>query len=136
MLSVLATLQWRRLAGPPQPPPMARPALWIEAEAERLCRNPELIPGTLAQRDSLFSALTSGQRQPAPLLAAAASDPLSALIAVSQPPPAGRPGSLPGRLCPPLRQALDQRWQQQRQAGGRMPAVRQPAASQRPASSP
>jgi serine/threonine protein phosphatase PrpC len=137
-LIVLATLlQGRRLARPPQPPPTARPALWIEVEAMRLCRQPELIPGTLAQRNSLFSGLTSGQLQPAPLLAAAASDPLSALIAASQPPPAGEPGSLPNRLCPPLRLALDQRWQQQRQAGGRMPGVRQPApASQPPASSP
>lgn len=136
LIALATLLQGRRLARPPQPPATPRPAAWIEAEAERLCRQPDLIPATLAQRNSLFGALSSGQRQQAPLLAAAASDPLSALIAASQPPAAGEPESLPGPLCPPLRLALDQRWRQQHQAGGRMPAVRQPAASQHPASSP
>jgi hypothetical protein len=81
------------------------PERLIQREAERLCRQPLLIRASLAQRKAVVAGLRGGQRQPAPLVAAAATDPLSALIAASM----GR--SNRPQPCGALAAALAELWQ-------------------------
>ena len=98
----------------------------IQNEAERLCRDPGLIAGTLTQRRQQFSQLRNGSSDRQLLLARAAQDPLGALIAWSRPalppPPVAEPsqGTMsPARSehlfplpasCPALDQALARQW--------------------------
>lgn len=131
-LAMGASAWWARSQGwswfPPGQPP-ARPIdplPVIQNEAERLCRDPGLIPGTLTQRRQLFGQLRHGSSDPQLLLAMADRDPLGALIAWSRPalppppvaatsrgpvPPvsSGQPLPLPGS-CPALDQALALQW--------------------------
>ena len=89
-----------RPAAPPDP---------IRAEAQRLCRSPALIPGSLAQRKAVLDRLRREPGFAAQLRAKAAADPLSALlVSPLQPPP-----------CPALQLALQRQWQHQGEAGGR-----------------
>ncbi|MFN4866235.1 MAG: protein phosphatase 2C domain-containing protein [Cyanobium sp.] len=98
----------------------------IQNEAERLCRDPGLIAGTLTQRRQQFSQLRDGSSDRQLLLARAAQDPLGALIAWSRPalppPPVAEPSQgtmspsgseqpfpLPAS-CPALDQALARQW--------------------------
>ena len=98
----------------------------IQNEAERLCRDPGLIAGTLTQRRQQFSQLRNGSSDRQLLLARAAQDPLGALIAWSRPalppPPVAEPSQgtmspsgseqpfpLPAS-CPALDQALARQW--------------------------
>ena len=98
----------------------------IQNEAERLCRDPGLIAGTLTQRRQQFSQLRNGSSDRQLLLARAAQDPLGALIAWSRPalppPPVAEPSQgtmsssrseqpfpLPAS-CPALDQALALQW--------------------------
>jgi serine/threonine protein phosphatase PrpC len=104
-------------AGPPSPVPA------IQREAERLCRNPQLIAATLSQRNRRFPQLRTAPGDRQKLLATVDQDPLGALIAWSQPPsrppqtgppsPAETPVPLPGS-CPALDQALEGYWRAQR----------------------
>ena len=131
-LAMGAAAWWARSQGwswfPPGQPP-ARPIdplPVIQNEAERLCRDPGLIPGTLTQRRQQFSQLRLGSSDRQLLLAMADRDPLGALIAWSRPalppppvaatsrgpvPPASsrQPLPLPGS-CPALDQALALQW--------------------------
>lgn len=98
----------------------------IQNEAERLCRDPGLIAGTLTQRRQQFSQLRHGSSHRQLLLAMADRDPLGALIASSRPalppPPVAetsqgtmspsgseQPFPLPAS-CPALDQALALQW--------------------------
>ncbi|MFM7286833.1 MAG: protein phosphatase 2C domain-containing protein [Cyanobium sp.] len=98
----------------------------IQKEAQRLCRDPRLIAGTLTQRRQQFSQLRDGSSDRQLLLARAAQDPLGALIAWSRPalppPPvaetsqgtlspsgSAQPFPLPAS-CPALDQALALQW--------------------------
>ncbi len=107
------------LAGTPAP---INPLPWIQQAATQLCRNPELIGPTLAQRKGQFSQLVSGGLSRQHLLGAAPQDPLAALIAWSQPtmpgalaagpaasPPPPLTLPLPGS-CPALELALASQW--------------------------
>ena len=81
-------------------------------EVERLCGQPAAIPLELRRRRELFVALRQGRRDPAPLKAAAAADPLAALIAAdlpAVPPGPHRPLRALG-ACPALLEALDRQW--------------------------
>ncbi len=100
----------------------------LERESRRLCQQPQLINANLAQRQPQFRGLLSGKLQPSVLIAAAARDPLGALIAASfqhQATATTAPELLRGS-CVELRQALDQQWRSQRQGSSRMPAAPQP----------
>ncbi len=97
---------------------------------ERLCGQPDAIPLELRRRRELFAALRQGRQDPAPLKAAAAADPLAALIAADLPaedhrdgkPLAAQPAAAqlaaarPRRplralgACPALLEALDRQW--------------------------
>jgi hypothetical protein len=117
-------------ASPQQaPPPPFNPLPAIQREAERLCRDPGLIAGTLSQRRQQFSQLRSVPSHSHELLAMADQDPLGALIAWSQPslPPPGEaeiwqgaiqpaqreePHPVPGS-CPALDEALAAQWHTQ-----------------------
>lgn len=128
------------LAQTPPKPVDPRPA--IQRQAERLCRTPGLIAGTLTQRREQFSQLRTGSSDRQQLLAFAAQDPLGALIAWSLPPltpppvtetpqaampPSGReqPFPVPGS-CPALDQALALQWRTQARPAA-PPAVPAPA---------
>ncbi|AFY30243.1 serine/threonine protein phosphatase [Cyanobium gracile PCC 6307] len=94
------------------------------SEVERLCGQPAAIPLELRRRRELFVALSQGRRDPAPLKAAAAADPLAALIAADLPavPPGTMRGPVPAPnpeprrplralgACPALLEALDRQW--------------------------
>ena len=102
------------------------PLAVIQNEAERLCRDPGLIPGTLTQRRQQFSQLRHGSSDRQLLLAMADRDPLGALIAWSRPAlppppvaatsqgtmsPSGSEQPLPlPASCPALDQALALQW--------------------------
>lgn len=103
----------------------------LERESRRLCQQPQLITTSLAQRQPQFRDLLSGKLQAPVLIAAAARDPLGALIAASsqQPADGSRQSTLLRGSCVELRQALDQQWRLQRQASGRMPPAPQPATA-------
>lgn len=115
----------------------------LERESRRLCQQPQLIQASLAQRQAQFGDLLGGALQAPALIAAAARDPLGALIAASFQPAATTtatteapapapltPGQeLLGGSCVELRQALEQQWRLQRQAGRRMPPAPQPATA-------
>lgn len=113
------------------PPTPSSPGLRAaRLEVERLCGQPAAIPLELRRRRELFVALRQGRRDPAPLKAAAAADPLAALIAADLPaldqgggnPPAVQPAAAspaaarPRRplralgACPALLEALDRQW--------------------------
>ncbi|MBM5821806.1 MAG: protein phosphatase 2C domain-containing protein [Cyanobacteria bacterium K_Offshore_surface_m2_011] len=112
------------------PPTPGSPGLRAaRLEVERLCGQPAAIPLALRRRSELFVALRQGRQDPAPLKAAAAADPLAALIAADLPAedrrdgtspaanPAGRPAAArPHRplralgACPALLEALDRQW--------------------------
>ncbi|WP_216919073.1 protein phosphatase 2C domain-containing protein [Synechococcus sp. CCAP 1479/9] len=92
---------------------------------ERLCGQPATIPLELRRRRELFVALRQGRQDPAPLKAAAAADPLAALIAADLPAVDHRDGTLPAAqpaaarphrplrtlgACPALLEALDRQW--------------------------
>lgn len=107
---------------------------------ERLCGQPAAIPLELRRRRELFAALRQGRQDPAPLKAAAAADPLAALIAADLPADNHRDGTLPAEdhrdqklpaaqpavarraaarthrplralgACPALLEALDRQW--------------------------
>ncbi len=99
-------------------------------EVERLCGQPDAIPLEMRRRRELFAALRQGRQDPAPLKAAAAADPLAALIAADLPaedqggaklpaaqPAAAQPAAAQTRrplralgACPALREALDRQW--------------------------
>jgi hypothetical protein len=102
------------------------------AEVERLCGQPASLPLELRRRRDLFVALRQGRQDPARLKAAAATDPLAALIAAdlpaadlpaadateekpaaAKPPPANprRPLQALG-ACPALLEALSRQWAQ------------------------
>jgi hypothetical protein len=103
----------------------------LERESRRLCQQPLLIATSLAQRQPQFRDLLSGKLRAPVLIAAAARDPLGALIAASsqQPADGSRQSTLLRGSCVELRQALDQQWRLQRQASGRMPPAPQPATA-------
>ncbi len=96
---------------------------------ERLCGQPAAIPLELRRRRELFVALRQGRQEPAPLKAAAAADPLAALIAADLPAEDHRDGTLPAAqpaarpaaartrrplralgACPALLEALERQW--------------------------
>lgn len=94
-------------------------------QVERLCGQPAAIPLELRRRRELFVALRQGRQDPAPLKAAAAADPLAALIAADLPAVDHRDGTLPAAqpaaarphrplralgACPALLEALDRQW--------------------------
>jgi hypothetical protein len=95
-------------AGRPEP---LDPRPWIRRESERLCRTPDLIAATLAQRKEQFRRLEAGDLSRQALLAAAPQDPLGALVGWSQPAAAPRPFPPPGS-CAALDQSLAQRWRE------------------------
>jgi hypothetical protein len=98
------------------------------AEVKRLCGQPDAIPLELRRRRDLFVALSQGRQDPARLKAAAAADPLAALVAADVPAaaapasrqsgsqPASTPAQPPRRpllalgACPELLAALDRQW--------------------------
>ncbi len=117
----LLALFWPR----DQPRPAAVPAsAGLQAardEVKRLCARPEAIPLELRRRRDLFVALRQRRQDPARLKAAAATDPLAALIAADLPgtalPAAPATGSPPPRrplralgACPELLDALERQW--------------------------
>ncbi len=99
-------------------------------EVERLCGQPDAITLELRRRRELFVALRLGQQDPGQLKAAAAADPLAALIAADLPAVAFRGAKLPAAqpaaaspasarprrplralgACPALLEALDRQW--------------------------
>ena len=117
-------LNWPRLPPTPAATPGSPGLQAALSEVERLCGQPAAIPLELRRRRELFVALRQGRRDPAPLKAAAAGDPLAALIAadlpavppgtMQAPVPAHRPGHhRPVRAlgaCPALLEALDRQW--------------------------
>ena len=97
------------------PPTPGSPGLRAaRSEVERLCGQPAAISLALRRRRELFVALRQGRQDPAPLKAAAAADPLAALIAADLPELSTRPK--PRRplralgACPALLEALDRQW--------------------------
>ncbi|WP_236550494.1 protein phosphatase 2C domain-containing protein [Cyanobium sp. Copco_Reservoir_LC18] len=115
---------WPRTPAPPVAAPTSPGLRAALSEVARLCGQPAAIPLELRRRRGLFVALRQGRRDPAPLKAAAAGDPLAALIAadlpalppgtMQGPEPAQRPGPhRPVRAlgaCPALLEALDRQW--------------------------
>jgi hypothetical protein len=79
-------------------------------EVNRLCSQPGAIPLELSRRRDLFVALRQGRQDPAPLKAAAASDPLAALIAADVPSALPRRPLMALGACPALLEALDRQW--------------------------
>ncbi len=116
--AALLALVWPR-SGPPEVLPAASPGLQAaREEVARLCAQPTTIPLALRRRAELFAALRKGQADPTRLKAAAAGDPLAALIAADVAPTApgvpaqtSRPRPLQALgACPALLAALDQQW--------------------------
>jgi hypothetical protein len=114
----LLALVWPR-PGPPVLLTASSPGLQAaRGEVRRLCGQPAAIPLALRRRAELFVALRQGHQDPARLKAAAATDPLAALIAADLPPvapgirsPAPRPRPLRALgACPALVEALDRQW--------------------------
>ena len=118
-------LVWPRSQPPPQAAPTSPGLRAALAEVERLCSQPATIPLELRRRRDLFVALREGRQDPARLKAAAATDPLAALIAADlpaadrlddQPPAAGSPLASPRRplqalgACPALLEGLSRQW--------------------------
>jgi hypothetical protein len=117
-------LNWPRIPAPPAAAPSSPGLRAARLEVERLCAQPAAIPLELRRRRELFIALRQGRQDPAPLKAAAAGDPLAALIAADL--PAVRSGTMqapepalrpvvrrpPEALsaCPALLEALDRQW--------------------------
>jgi hypothetical protein len=119
-------LVWPRTQPSPQAAAPTSPGLRAAlAEVERLCSQRATLPLELRRRRDLFVALRQGRQDPARLKAAAATDPLAALIAadlpaadpteekpaVAKPPPANphRPLQALG-ACPALLKALSSEW--------------------------
>ncbi len=113
------------------PPTPSSPGLRAaRLEVERLCGQPAAIPLALRRRRELFVALRQGRQDPAPLKAAAAADPLAALVAADLPAEVHRDVKLPAAqpaaaqpaaarphrplralgACPALLEALDRQW--------------------------
>jgi hypothetical protein len=118
-------LVWPRNQPSPQATPTSPGLRAALAEVERLCGQPVTIPLELRRRRDLFVALRQGRQDPARLKAAAATDPLAALIAADLPardppedkPPAAKPPTANPRrplqalgACPALREALSRQW--------------------------
>ncbi len=121
---------WMALNWPRTPPTLpavpGSPGLRAARLAvERLCGQPPAISLELRRRRELFVALRQGRQDPAPLKAAAAADPLAALIAADLPSDDHRDGTLPAAqaaavrphrplralgACPALLEALDRQW--------------------------
>jgi hypothetical protein len=121
-------LAWPRNQPSPQAATPTSPGLRAAlAEVERLCGQPASLPLELRRRRDLFVALRQGRQDPARFKAAAATDPLAALIAAdlpaadateekpaaAKPPPANprRPLQALG-ACPALLEALSREWAQ------------------------
>ncbi len=107
------------LAGPPAPQLDAGPQQVlapVRRQVRDLCAGRLPILPTLATRRSTFTALRQGRLHPVSLLAASNRDPLAALIALSHDPVTGGLSDKPAftglQLCPSLKQALSQLWQQ------------------------
>jgi hypothetical protein len=117
LAAAIAGSRWL-LRPPPQPPLAAGPpepiALAVADQSRQLCTRPEAIGATLRQRHGDFERLSSDPQQATALLAAAARDPLGALIAASQ------RQRLSG--CAELEQALKLQWQLARSNGSRQAA--------------
>lgn len=124
-------LVWPRLQPPPPQAATTSPGLRAAlVEVERLCSQPATLPLELRRRRDLFVALRQGRQDPARLKAAAATDPLAALIAADlpagdhpddQPPVAKDPAAPPAPAqprrplqalgaCPALLEALNRQW--------------------------
>ena len=117
---------WRQ----PQRPLAVSP---LQREVQRQCAEPQRIRATLNQRRPQFEQVLAGGG-PA-LVAAAARDPLGAIIARSHP-RAGDAIPTP-ELCAPLRQELSRQWQQRSRPmaashGSDPTSGRMPASSPRP----
>lgn len=110
-------------AEPPSTPMVAGPQQLlapVRRLVRELCAGRQPILTTLEQRRSTFSALRQGHLHPVPLLAASNRDPLAALIALSQDPITdglSDKAAFTGlQLCPSLKLALGQLWQQSQAA--------------------
>ncbi len=118
-------LVWPRTQPPPQAAPTSPGLRAALAEVERLCGQPASLPLELRRRRDLFVALRQGRQDPARLKAAAATDPLAALIAADLPaadpteekPAAAKPPPVNPRrnllalgACPALLEALSRQW--------------------------
>ncbi len=118
-------LVWPRTQPQPQAAPTSPGLRAALAEVERLCSQPATLPLELRRRRDLFVALRQGRQDPGQLKAAAATDPLAALIAAdlpadqrpNAPSPAPKPaGAQPHRplqalgACPALLKALSRQW--------------------------
>ncbi|MBW4530700.1 MAG: protein phosphatase 2C domain-containing protein [Aphanothece saxicola GSE-SYN-MK-01-06B] len=118
-------LIWPRTQPPPQAAPTSPGLRAALAEVERLCAQPASLPLELRRRRELFVALRQGRQDPGQLKAAAATDPLAALIAAdlpaadptvekpagAKPPPANPRRNLQALgACPALLEALSQQW--------------------------
>jgi hypothetical protein len=118
-------LVWPRTQPQPQAAPTSPGLRAALAEVERLCGQPVTIPLELRRRRDLFVALRQGWQDPGQLKAAAATDPLAALIAAdlpadqrsNAPTPASKPAAAQARrplqalgACPALREALSRQW--------------------------
>ena len=103
-------LVWPRTQPPPQAAHASPGLRAARAEVERLCSQPATIPLELRRRRELFVALRQGRQDPGQLKAAAATDPLAALIAADL--PAARPRRPLQALgaCPALLEALSRQW--------------------------
>ena len=99
----------------------------IAAEVQRLCRQPQLVAGTLSQRRSQFQGLRAGTIQGDVLRAGAEADPLGALIAIGYDPGRGSlfdPQALASlKPCDALLSALAVAWQA---AAASPPAISSP----------
>ena len=99
----------------------------IAAEVQRLCRNPQLVAGTLSQRRSQFQGLRAGTIRGDVLRAGAEADPLGAVIAIGYDPGRGSlfdPQALAAlKPCEALLSALTVAWQA---AAASPPAVSSP----------
>ncbi|MEA5444036.1 hypothetical protein, partial [Cyanobium gracile] len=118
-------LIWPRTQPPPQAAPTSPGLRAALAEVERLCSQPATLPLELRRRRDLFVALRQGRQDPGQLKAAAATDPLAALIAADLPaadptedkPAAAQPAAAQPRgplqalgACPALLEALSRQW--------------------------
>jgi hypothetical protein len=103
---------WPRMPAPPVAAPTSPGLRAARLAVERLCGQPAAIPLELRRRRELFTALRQGRRDPAPLKAAAAADPLAALIAADLPavPPGPHRRLRALGACPALLDALDRQW--------------------------
>jgi hypothetical protein len=112
-LAVSGPLLWRLMLGvaPPVPPALA---LKIQDEVTRLCSGPAVMRRNLQSRREVFEGLMLGRLNPQQLQAAAARDPLAALIASSFDPSSRSMRSsstIAGyEPCQELRQELENQW--------------------------